>query len=113
MQKLQILMPKTQQFIKGVKGVRFTRLKQQIFFTYEHSMMTVGTMGRPYKAIYLMHWEIETTISDKRVSILHNLDDIANFHNRDPETQSLPGLRPKAFVQSGEQWHSMTLLKPM
>ena len=50
-----LLMPKTQQFIKGVKGVRFTRLKQQIFFTYEHSMMTVGTMGRPYKAIYLMH----------------------------------------------------------
>ena len=75
-------------------------------------MMTVGTMGRPYKAIYLMHWEIETTISDKRVSILHNLDDIANFHNRDHETQLLlPGLT--AFVQSGEQWHSMTLLKPM
>ena len=31
MQKLQILMPKTQQFIKGVKGVRVTRIKQQIF----------------------------------------------------------------------------------
>ena len=77
-------------------------------------MMTVGTMGRPYKAIYLMHWEIETTISDKRVSILHNLDDIANFHNRDHETQLLlPGLGLTAFVQSGEQWHSMTLLKPM
>ena len=25
-------MPKTQQFIKGVKGARFTRVKQQIFF---------------------------------------------------------------------------------
>ena len=70
-------------------------------------MMTVGTMGRPYKAIYLMHWDIETTISDNPGPILHNLDDIANFHNRDPETQSLPGRRPKAFVQSGEQWHSM------
>ena len=56
-------------------------------------MMTVGTMGRPYKAIYLMHWEIETTISDNPGPILHNLDDIANFHNRDPETQLLlPGL---------------------
>ena len=31
-QKQQILMQKTQQFIKGVKGVRVTRLKQQIFF---------------------------------------------------------------------------------
>ena len=51
-------MPKTQQFIKGVKGARFTRVKQQIFFTYEHSMMTVGTMGRPYKAIYLIQSEI-------------------------------------------------------
>ena len=55
-------MQKTQQFIKGVKGVRFTRLKQQIFFTYEHSMMTVGTMGRPYKAIYLIQCEIETAV---------------------------------------------------
>ena len=36
-QKQQILMQKTQQFVKGVKGVRVTRLKQQIFFTYEHS----------------------------------------------------------------------------
>ena len=62
MQKLQILMPKTQQFIKGVKGVRFTRLKQQIFFTYEHSMMTVGTMGRPYKAIYLIQSEIYSAV---------------------------------------------------
>ena len=59
-----------------------------------------------------MHWEIETTISDNPGPILHNLDDIANFHNRDPETQLLlPGLGPTAFVQSGEQWHS--LLKPM
>ena len=30
-QKQQILMQKTQQFIKGVKGVRVTRIKQQIF----------------------------------------------------------------------------------
>ena len=45
---------KTQQFIKSVKGVTVTRVKQQIFFTDEHSLMTVGTMGRPYKAIYLI-----------------------------------------------------------
>jgi hypothetical protein len=51
-------MQKTQQFVKGVKGVRVTRLKQQIFFTYEHCMMTGGTMGRPYKAIYLIQSEI-------------------------------------------------------
>jgi len=50
-QKQQILMQKTQQFIKSVKGVTVTRVKQQIFFTNEHSLMTVGTMGRPYKAI--------------------------------------------------------------
>ena len=31
-QKQQILMQKTQQFIKSVKGVTVTRLKQQIFF---------------------------------------------------------------------------------
>ena len=31
-QKQQILMQKTQQFIKSVKGVTVTRVKQQIFF---------------------------------------------------------------------------------
>jgi len=50
-------MQKTQQFIKSVKGVTVTRVKQQIFFTNEHSLMTVGTMGRPYKAIYLVQYE--------------------------------------------------------
>ena len=55
-------MQKTQQFIKGVKGVCVTRLKQQIFFTNEHSLMTVGTMGRPYKAIYLVHWDKDTAV---------------------------------------------------
>ncbi len=55
-------MRKTQQFIKSVKGVLVTRLKQQIFFTNEHSRMTVGTMGRPYKAIYLVHWEKGTAV---------------------------------------------------
>ncbi len=55
-QKQQILMQKTQQFIKSVKGIRVTRVKQQVFSTNEHhSLMTVGTMGRPYKAIYLIH----------------------------------------------------------
>ena len=55
-------MQKTQQFIKSVKGVLVTRLKQQIFFTNEHSIMTVGTMGRPYKAIYLLHWGKDTVV---------------------------------------------------
>jgi len=95
-------MQKTQQFIKSVKGVLVTRLKQQIFFTNEHSRMTVGTMGRPYKAIYLVRWEIETTISDKHGSILHHLDAIANCHNRDVEIQSLSDLGPTSFVQSDE-----------
>ena len=56
-------MQKTQQFIKSVKGVLVTRLKQQIFFTNEHKLMTAGTtIGRPYKAIYLVHWENDTAV---------------------------------------------------
>ncbi len=106
-------MQKTQQFINSVKGVTVTRVKQQIFFTKEHSLTTVGTMGRPYKAIYLTHCEIETTISDKHGSNLHDLDAIVNFHNRDSQIQSLTGLGPTAFLQSCEQWYNMTPLKPM
>ena len=106
-------MQKTRQFINSVKGVTVTRVKQQIFFTNEQSLMTVGTMGRPYKAIYLIKREIESTISNKHMSILHHLDAIANFHNRDSQIQSLTGLGPTAFLQSGEQWYNMTPLKLM
>ncbi len=69
-QKQQILMQQTQQFIKSVKGLTVTRLKQQIFFTNEHSLMTVGTMGRPYKAIYRIHCEIDTAVQALKMSML-------------------------------------------
>ena len=99
-------MQKTQQFIKGVKDVRVTRLKQQIFFsTYEHSMMTVGTMGSPYKAIYLILWEIETTISDKNVPYL------AQFRRYRQLSQSWPWVSVAAWSGTDSIftiWRAMT-----
>jgi len=55
---LQINAKNSTVYKKSVKGVTVTRLKQQIFFTNEHSLMTLGTMGRPYKAIYRIHCDM-------------------------------------------------------
>jgi len=61
-QKQQILMQKTQQFIESVKGVTVTRVKQQIFFTNEQSLMTVGTMGALTRQFNLIQWEIDAAV---------------------------------------------------